>query len=261
MTLGLTKEAPLGSHVGLSVVTYKDLRVVDPAFVIHDNLQQTTGLKEITPVSFRFMDDDWGADCEDWYYPHLDEMGIDYEPCELGGEGGGLFSYGFIGDYDVTIWVTGNTDMVLHPKDLDFIEMYLDRGHGLLFISRDVGWQMDYWGASGKLEKLLDAEFVLDSSGATMVEGIDGDPVTDGLSNLKITGGYDKTQGKYDQLNPIAGASSILTYADGSGGSAGLRWEGNASHLILLQFPVESMELYDERQLLLERCIDWVAYD
>jgi hypothetical protein len=96
--------------------------------------------------------------------------------------------------FDYCVWLTGERVPALTTEEMGVLTGLLDSG-GKLFISgqdigRDIGGTVFY-------SDYLHASFVSDSTGILVLDGIDGEPISDGLT-LQISGG----DGANNQVRP-----------------------------------------------------------
>ena len=109
----------------------------------------------------------------------------------------------------VVIWATPSWGYISWGETWDNLSSYLDNG-GKLFISgQDIGWSI---GSSWFYQEYLHAEFVQDNIGLYCLDGVRGDPITDGLY-ICISGGDGANNQYYpDEIEPIFPAETIFFY-------------------------------------------------
>jgi len=109
----------------------------------------------------------------------------------------------------------------------------------------------------------LHAGFVSDSSGANVVIGVTGDPITNGmLATFTGTGQNAGNQTSTDVISPLEPAEMILKYTPGFGGAA-LRYENTNSNarLVYLAFGLEGIAGPQEESasVLLDNMLAWLG--
>jgi hypothetical protein len=118
------------------------------------------------------------------------------------------------------VWYCGWSYPALDGADKQNIAAYLKAGGRLFITDQDIGWQLNqYIPDVSWYETYLHAHYAQDNSGITHLNGVTGDPVSDGLS-IAIWGGDGANNQYYpDEIDPISPAVGVLYY-DGEGGGA-----------------------------------------
>ncbi len=99
-----------------------------------------------------------------------------------------------LSNFDFCFWLTGERVPALTTGEMQALSTYLDGG-GKLFISgQDIGRDI---GGTTFYSDYLHADFVADSTGILSLDGIDGEPISDGLT-IDISGG----DGANNQVRP-----------------------------------------------------------
>jgi hypothetical protein len=257
IAVALSNETPVNHYVGVCAMTYKDLVVSYPNHVHYKNLPQMTDLKTTLNPTTLFVDDDGESGSEEWYYPHFDELNVNYNVFEVP-KGGNGPDYETMSIYDLVIWITGKDGDCVFWPDMVAIETYLNGGGKLLVSSRAMAYDC-YGPYHTWLQEVLRVEYKGWSS-ADEAEGVPGDPITGEIDTINLTGGYEPAEGGNDKTAPIYGSTTILYYIMGQGGTAAVRYEndGTGSRHVYLAFAIEAMGIYDERQNILQQCINWL---
>jgi len=106
--------------------------------------------------------------------------------------------WGFVTDYDST----RNT-----------LQSFLDNGGNLFITGQDIGYYARW---TSFYRDYLHASYVQDDPGLRELEGVAGDPISDGLS-FSIVGGDGANDQYYpDEIDPVSPAVTILTYSGGA---------------------------------------------
>ena len=167
--------------------------------------------------------------------------------------------------FDFCFWLTGERVPALTAEDMTALEGYLDGG-GRLFISgQDIGRDV---GGTAFYSDYLHAALLADSSGNTVVEGIDGEPISDGLT-LNISGG----DGADNQSSPSVvaprsdGAVAYPTfYYGGTQDAAAVSsvWfpalpdSGVSVRVSYFAFGFEGINSQSDRNTVAQRVIEWL---
>ncbi|MCJ7812653.1 S8 family serine peptidase, partial [bacterium] len=151
-----------------------------------DSYDQTYDLLFSISPSVLLVDDE-ELDGEKYYFSVLDSLGIsfDYWDRNINSTPSNLSSYSTV------IWFCEWTFPTLDDSDRTVIQRYLDGGGNLFLSGQDIGWDLcdpasttysSSGGASGYFyQAYLHAMYRLDDSEYSSVEGVDGDPIGDGL--------------------------------------------------------------------------------
>jgi len=114
----------------------------------------------------------------------------------------------------VTIWSVPAFGYLFTSEPQTTVIAYLDAGGKLFVTGQDVG---DYLSSSILLNDYLHATFVAPNTGITSLQGVTGDPISNGLS-LSVAGGDGAdNQWSPDEVDPIAPAETVFTYFESAG--------------------------------------------
>lgn len=223
------------------------LRKIDGTPVVPDNLIDTLDLL-IGHPSLLAVDDDGEQGFAPFYDELLrDTLGLVYDGWEVRSQG---LPTGWLGNADLVLWFTGAApESTLTQADQVALGQFLDQGGDLLLCGDNIA------------EEIAERPFLLDylhtrfDSGATsdtLITGISGDPIGDGL--LLVRDG----PASMDVISPVAGGSTVLEYEHW--GAAGVRHEGEYRSLFLAFAPELVREPSPEIQggvELLRRALCW----
>jgi hypothetical protein len=148
------------------------------------------------------------------------------------------------------------------PEDIVFIENFMDGGGNLFLTGQDIGWDtFDPNGNSNFPEaqefyhSYLDANYLGDDSGIYSMEGIEGDPITDGLA-FDITNIYSRYP---EDVGSYSGQSVPILAYTGSSQYGALRLETRGYKAVYLGVDLEQMSDVTAAHLIIERSLDWFA--
>jgi hypothetical protein len=155
-------------------------------------------------------------------------------------------------------WETGRTFRTLSDWDQAALTAYMDTG-GKLFISgTDIGADLTLIGGDSLwwYNHYLHAGFLRDDTESNTVGGVAGDPITNGMT-LDLTPGLNPSP---DEIAPFdSTATPIFVYDPPSGQyKAGLKVDTGQYKLVYLAFGLESITLDTDRDLLVQRVVDWL---
>lgn len=110
--------------------------------------------------------------------------------------------------YQVAVWYTGFQFRSLNEEERDAIAQHLGGGEKLLIAGEEIAESLDR-DAPVWLEETLRATFVQDDVDRFAVEGVSGDPVSDGFA-----AGLNQEAFDADEIDPSSGGVQMLTYDD-----------------------------------------------
>lgn len=215
-------------------------------------------------VDYNLVDDDGGEEFEDYFTAALDAIGATYG---VWGVDMADFHLNNLADdmSPVLIWSCGWAFPSLDQDQRDLLRFYLDAGGKLFLTGQDIGWDLNdansdnaTYDAKQFYSNYLHARYVADSAASLEISGIEGDPITDGMS-FDIEGGdgadnqvYPSIIRPYDEY-----ATSILTYSTGD--TAAIRAEKDLYKVVYLAFGYEAIDNPTDRKDLLENALDWLG--
>jgi len=144
----------------------------------------TTG----SSLKILLVDDDNGKTYESKFQTSLTNNGYIYDNWCVNTDGSP--SSATLSTYNVVIWFTSEDySSTLTTTDKNNLASYLNSGGKLFITGQDIGYDIasdsdNFYG------NYLHASYVADDSGGTAVDGVAGDPISNGYSNLAITGSY-----------------------------------------------------------------------
>ncbi len=164
-------------------------------------------------------------------------------------------------DYGIVIWQVGeesDTDHTFDALEQLRLRTYLD-GRGHLFVSgSEIGWELDYLGHGVSFyNDYLKADYVADDAGTYSVSAVPGS-VFDGITPFWFDDGttiYDVTYP--DVITPLGGAAAALDYSGGTGGTAGVVFDGPFK-VVHFGFPFEAITSASVRADVMQAVLDYL---
>ena len=192
------------------------------------------------------VDDDEGADYETYYERALTANGYAYAKVEEPPGESELLSF------DCVIWLTGRDfTTALTGDDQRNLARYLDAGGSLFLSGQDIGYNSH---ASEFYRDYLQVEYVKDSTGVYVLDGVAGDPISDGMT-LEISGG-DGADSQYwpSEIIPItAYATGIFNYQNDGWGA--VRVETGTYRIVYFAFGFEAINSSSDRDEVMRRVV------
>jgi hypothetical protein len=210
------------------------------------------------------VDDDGAEDYEHYYTAALDTLGLSYGMWDRSFTDSAL-TPDVLQAYRLLIWQVGLSYPTLDADDRDFLTQHLDNGGKLFVTGQDIGWELNT-SNSGNYDPTwyhdsLHANWVTDDTNNYNLDGIAGDPITDGL-DLHIQGGDGANNQEYpDAIAARDGdATTILSYR-GSSWIGGIRATDSTSgaRVVYLGFGYEAIDNAQDRADLLGPALDWLG--
>jgi hypothetical protein len=159
--------------------------------------------------------------------------------------------------YDIVVWITGQTVSTLNVDEQNALMNYLDAGGKLFISSENLG---DELGGIVFFSDYMHAVPVSDYVMGFIMNGVDGDPITDGASVILVGGAYmPDSQGA---IEPDAEAFPILYYETTGEECSAIRYSGADYALVYAAFPLECISNtaagYTHREELFEDILLWL---
>jgi hypothetical protein len=192
------------------------------------------------------VDDDEDADYETYYERALAANGRGYVKAD------GPPSRSELLSFDCVIWITGRDfTTTLTTEDQANLAAYLDAGGSLFLSGQDIGYNIqdtDFY------RDYLQVEYVKDSTGVYVLEGVPGDSISDGMI-VGISDG-DGADSQYwpSEIMPItAYATEIFYYKDD--GCAAVRVDTGTYKVVYFAFGFEAINSSSDRNEIMRRVV------
>lgn len=151
--------------------------------------------------------------------------------------------------YDITIWITDGFSDTLTVDEQMIIEDYLDNGGRLYLNGEDIGYDI---GGTSFYEEYLHAVYRNDTSDSSIIDGITGDPISDGYQDLELGGKYP------DEIDPADEQTNVVFNYD-NGKNAGLKTDVEDYRLVYLGFEFfEGPAGQSVKDSMMSDIIDWL---
>ena len=169
------------------------------------------------------------------------------------------------------IWLTGLTEPGLNDDEINALGFYLDFGGSLYLNGVDLAYQLadpqsPYYTPNtlAFFNNYLHSSYVKRNYYTLSVDGVSGDPVSEGFDQMKLFGGtgannLGATSGKYpNEITPYdTNATATFTFWYSQGKVAGVRAKHFDGKVIFSTFGFESIAEDSNRIKLADRVVDW----
>jgi len=204
---------------------------------------------------FLLVDDDGGSNCEANYISAFEAMDYvinTWDVSTAGSPTGEDLSY-----YEILVWVSGQTTAPLNADEQTALMSYLDGGGKMFISSENLG---DNLGGTAFYTDYMHAVHVSDYVMGFILNGVDGDPITDGASIILVGGAY--MPDSQSAIEPDAEAFPIFYYETTGEECGAIRYSGADYALVYAAFPLEcasnSAAGYTHRDELFEDILLWL---
>ena len=249
---------------GAAILTAKMMLPADTS--VYEELQFSIVTKNVDVL---LVDRDGGANYETYIINALNQTSYSYGIIPI--QPGDIV----MGDLDgipVVIWNCGLTEPTLIPDEMDALRSYLDTGGRLYLNGVDMAYQLadpasPYHTANSLdfFNNYLHANYVTRIIFTLAVNGVSGDPISNGISQMLLVGGTGAgnlggSTGKYpNQIGPNdANAMPIFTFLGGTK-VAGIRVNHSSGKIVFTTFGLEAIAQDSLRTKVMGRALDWLV--
>ena len=217
------------------------------------------------------VDDDGGLNYENYMQSELLSLNSEF----------GIITSDFIAanadsinSFNIIIWNTGTTEPGISSDEINVIKTFLDNGGNLYLNGVDIAYQLADPASPNYTSETIDfftnylhSSYILREHSAVITQGISGDPITDGLAMMNLTGGtgantINHLQGYY--VNQIIAEgmnnANILSFWLKPNEHPAIRaFHGVSGKLVFAAFGFETIALAERRALFAQRIIEWLS--
>jgi hypothetical protein len=162
--------------------------------------------------------------------------------------------------YAVT-WSAGNEPAAFYPEEVSALEDYLDGGGNLFINGQNIGSDIFEPGGQSQFAQsfynnYLHADYIANSGTNFILEGYDGDPITDGIAPFVIADIYERSA---DVIAPIDGDGTPIFKFLGLSEINSIRVSTSASRIVYLGIGFEQITDEATRDTIMSRSINWLS--
>ncbi len=204
------------------------------------------------------VDDDGGEPFEDYFTAALDSGGFTYGVWDLAAS---KLSEEVGSTFPIIAWNVGWSFPSLDADDRAFLRNYLDGGGNLFLSGQDIGWDLNESNDNQDpdfYQDYLHARYLRDDTNIYYLDGVLGDPVSDGLT-LHIAGGDGANNQQYpSEIEAYdADAAEIFYYQGDGAGAIRAKDSGSGAEIVYLAFGFEAIDNPSDRAALMNAVIAW----
>ncbi len=227
-----------------------------------------------TGIEVLVVDDDDGANYEEWIIVELDSLNREYgvatsDAVVNAGED--------INSFNIIIWSCANIKPTIEPDEMAAIKTFLDNGGYLYLSGVDIAYELadptsPYYTTETAdfVTNYLHTNYILKEFISNIAEGIDDDPISDGFPLLGLIGGtgagtINHSQGHYPNQIDAADTASVpflhffLKPDDFCGVRAMHYGPMGIGRVVFTSFGFETIASASARSLFAERVTDWLT--
>jgi hypothetical protein len=164
-----------------------------------------------------------------------------------------------LNNFSAVAWMVGFQFPTLDAVDRAALSGFLDAGGSLFITGQDIGWELhDQGGAAYQwYQDYLHAVFVADDTNDYTLDGVPGDPVSDGI-DLVIQGGDGANNQEYpDDIDPGDAFASVIWSYDATRNGA-IRADTGTYKVVYLGFGFEAIDNATDRSAVIQQSMDWL---
>lgn len=162
-----------------------------------------------------------------------------------------------LADYEAVVWITGeesSIDKTFDSAEQLLVTAYLNSGGRLFASGAEIGYELDGLNAGRSFYRnVLRATYVSDDAGTYAVQGSGGIMAGLGSFDFNPASGAPYDADYPDRLSPGTGATAILSYSGGAGGTAGIQYDSGVYRVVLFGFPFETITSATARNAIMDR--------
>ncbi len=217
-----------------------------------------------------FVDDDGGIDTENQFEAAFADGGYEYNTWNY--QLYGPPDLAELSQHTVVIWCTGNTyddtiEPTLSPTDRANLGTYLDNGGRLYLSSAMAGLDASNdWGGTDTwlswYNTYLHADYNYWTGGGTqyVVNGVSGDPISDGLNFDCWTGDFNPSLWGYWTHNDAINNGDVFFTEPAGPSNIGIRAETGIYRIVYTGFDFATINGAVNRSTLMDKIIQWLLY-
>lgn len=170
----------------------------------------------------------------------------------------------FLNNFAAVIWFTGDDfTSTLDNGDVTAIQGYLNNGGNLFISGQDIGYDIvensPLAGGATFMQNYLGVNYVSDDANVNFLDGVAGDPISDGFVSMSLNGGNGASNNNYPDVIsafPLSSPVPIFNYTGGAGLS-GVRRDNGTYKVVYFSFPFEAIGSQNDRTEIMGNILGW----
>jgi FlgD Ig-like domain len=164
-------------------------------------------------------------------------------------------------NYPMVVWFIGEEYPTVDTEDKAALGTYLDNGGNLFISGMDIGWELNDSGSENDpvwYHTYLHANYVNDDTNHYGLEGVPGDPISDGI-DITIQGGDGANNQTYpSDIDPYGPYSSTIWTYDATRNAA-IKADTGTYKVVYLAFGFEAISNAADRATVMGAAIEWLT--
>jgi hypothetical protein len=167
-----------------------------------------------------------------------------------------------LSNFHAVTWSAGNETAAFYPEEVSALEDYLEGGGNLFINGQNIGSDIFEPGGQSQFAQsfynnYLHADYIANSGPNLILQGYDGDPITNGIQPFVIGDIYERSA---DEIAPFDGdATPILKFLVNPPKVSSIRVSTSASRIVYLGIGFEQITDEAVRDTIMARSINWLA--
>ncbi len=203
------------------------------------------------------VDDDSYESYENYFTDAIDYSGYTYA---IWDRNTGPVSSDVLSEFPIVVWNLGWAFPTLDEQDRAALGTFLDNGGYLFITGQDLGWEMHDIGGDAYqwYQDYLHAIFINDDTNDYTLNGVPGDPISDGL-DIVIAGGDGANNQEFpSDIDPADGSASVIWTYDAYRNGA-IKAETDVYRVVYMAFGYEAINNADDRHMVMSRVLNWLT--
>jgi len=207
-------------------------------------------------VDVLVIDDDGSASYEDYVIDALTYNGYTVGVWDRLAVGPDVSA---LNTFPVVVWIAGLQYPTLDANDRAALSGFMSAGGALFITGQDIGWELNSQGGAAYqwYKDNLHALYIADDTNDYTLDGVTGDPISDGI-DLVIQGGDGAGNQEYpDDIDPRDATAKVIWSYDANR-NGGVRVDTGFNKVVYLSFGFEAIDNAIDRRAVMQRSMDWL---
>ena len=249
-------------EVAVSPNNHPGMAETDVTIISHGDrsIQTTESFRALSDVTALIVDDDGSPDYEsadDYILGTLDTAIPADVPWGIWDATMGNVTTALLSSPDLIIWYSSVNapGSSISFSEQTMLANFLDRGGSLFLMGQSIAYDLR---SSLFLPNYLHSQFSYIYSQAQNIDGVAGDPISDGLQFAMTGGDGSNNYTRPTAIAPYDAQATVIWEYSGSDYHAGVKVQGANYRAVLMGFGVEAIDNQDDRDSVMARTVRWL---